>query len=590
MSRSPELQAPPATSGAPSTMGLPEQTLPFPSGGVPGTHPDSMYPTTTGLSGGIRSQAALAAKTQGQASHEAGPSDSTKRREPEASEDPEPRQPKKVRCSAACSRDYHGGVADRKLLHLLQLVRRARTGRSAVQDMLDRADDDSAARSTGPSYLTQDLGAGASAEQSATRHATESPALVEDEPMQSSLGETGTSTRRGKLSRRAGQKSALQAWLDGDVQPSSQASGTAGAAGATQSMSGSDSVRAGKTREERLRAIQEEDERRAAEEAERYEQRKKQEEAEQKKSGPIRRERGAQSTNVGKEAAGPSRKRGKSAAAGESDSGDSASDRPARKLGSRKEGSAAMSSTNKRSRARRTGDDSSSAEERGTRKKSRGPSPARESPKSKKEAVAQRKAAKEAETAERDRLLQVKTTKRKGADIDKALNDDFNALKIVKPVIKPMPRQEKHRLGWDEEDSDAERDRLIHADQEHLDRQSGDDEMDPDRWRQATQAMFVIKPLQVESRPRRGGSEPVDPKWAGRPNFKRFRVSLDITSVRTNPNSLTDWRFLQPKHGQAARASPAHRVQCALVLPEAVDFGLGKGELCGFASRCKGRY
>lgn len=402
-------------------------------------------------------------------------------------------------------------------------------------DLLEDREEDAAARSTAPRYLTQDLGGKSSSHLTSTRVATESPAVDDDDAMQSSAGTSSGKPRQGKLSRRAGQhKSVLQAWLDdddmapvGDAETGESGSGTSQGRAARQA----------KSKEERMREIREEDDRRAKQEAELHERRKQQEEAE-RKAGGGRRQR-ALGTAAGPDtgAVASRQKRAKPTGTDESGSDDARADQPAPKRNAKKDGAAPITTLNKRPREMsRAPDDSSSGSERaerGGRKKSRGP-PAAESPQTKKEAAAQRKAAKEHEAAERERLLQVKTSKRKGAELDKALNDDFNALKIVKPVIKPMPKPEKLRLAWEEEDSDVERDRLIQADQERFEHggSDNDDEMDPNRWRQATQAMFVIKPLYLEPRARRGGEDraPVDPQWSGTTNFKRFRVSSSSRS------------------------------------------------------------
>ncbi|GAA5933877.1 uncharacterized protein JCM15063_000498 [Sporobolomyces koalae] len=173
-------------------------------------------------------------------------------------------------------------------------------------------------------------------------------------------------------------------------------------------------------------------------------------------------------------------------------------------------------------------------------------------PKNKKEAAALKKAEKAAAEKEQARLLQMKVSKRKGAEIDQALNEDFNALKIVKPVLKAMPERQRKKMSWNEEDSDVERERLIREDQEH-----DDDEMDPTKWRTVTQAMFNVRELEIEPREpalRRNDIE-LPAQWAGRANFKRFR----------------------PKSSTVPRAPLAARPQIELAIPDAVDFGLGEG-------------
>ncbi|GAA5976317.1 hypothetical protein JCM10908_005456 [Rhodotorula pacifica] len=546
-SRSSDLRRAPSSAAPQSSAGLIDPTPPFPTGGVPGTHPDSVIPTASMLNGLGTARGGRATETQrsrtgdltqGQASGEAGPSQPA----PKATT-----QPQAAPATAAPKK----------------LVRRARTGRTAVLDLLDDPDDEAEARSAAPRYLTQDLGAVAGTQSaqsmSRRRRQTESPAAPDAEEADSGAGSSTAPSRTGRLSRRAGQKSAVQAFFDDDGDAGMAGEGS----GSGTSQSGpADRHRTSKTKEERMREIREEDERRAKEEADRYKRRKVEEEKEaQASKGGRNRQRGAAPTV----AAATGNKRDKSAALSgddDNDSDDGAVRQPSRKLASKKGGDAPLSTTNKRTREMsRAAEASSSSDEggRGARKKSTGPV-GTDSPKSKKEAAAQKKAAKEAAELDRKRLLQVKTSKRKGAEIDKELNDDFNALKIVKPVMKSMPPVEKHRMAWDEEDSDAERDRLIRADQEraeHGPSDNDDDEMDPNRWRQATQAMFVVRPMQIEPKARRDENDPPrdDPRWAGKANFKRFR----------------------PKNGGAARAPAESRPQIKLVLPDAVDYGLGEG-------------
>lgn len=431
-------------------------------------------------------------------------------------------------------------------VHGCQLVRRARTGRTAVLDLLDDPAEEAESRSVAPRYLTQDFGDAGSQSGGSTStpfRATVSPAPPDGADANNARAGTSAGlSRAGRLNRRAGQKSAVQAFIDDDDGDARMAN-DGGGSGTSQSQSG-DRRRATKSKEERLREIREEDERRAKEEGERYQQRKEQEAnaAQTSKSGRSR-QRGAAPM-----AAAAGKKRDKSAAlSDDGNNDDGAQGLPRRKLDSRKDGDAPVSTTNKRSRDMlRAAEDSSTSDEDVTnaRKKSRGPA-GTESPKSKKQAAAQKKAAKEAEALDRKRLLQVKTSKRKGAELDKELNDDFNALKIVKPVMKAMPPVDKHRMAWDEEDSDAERDRLIRADQEraqHGASDADDNEMDPSRWRQATQAMFVVRPLPIEPKHRRDENEPPrdDPRWAGKANFKRFRVSHDHSPMCRRTASSID--------------------------------------------------
>lgn len=133
-------------------------------------------------------------------------------------------------------------------------------------------------------------------------------------------------------------------------------------------------------------------------------------------------------------------------------------------------------------------------------------------------------------------LLQMKVSKRKGADeLDQALNEDFNALKIVKPVLRAMPGQAKKKMTWNEDDSDVERDRLIRQDQqERNDNDNDEEEMDPTKWRTVSQAMFNVKEFEVERKektPARRNDLELPDKWAGRANYKRFRVRVSLSHM-----------------------------------------------------------
>ena len=110
--------------------------------------------------------------------------------------------------------------------------------------------------------------------------------------------------------------------------------------------------------------------------------------------------------------------------------------------------------------------------------------------------------------------------KRKGAALDQAFNDDFNALKIVRPTLQPMKAQKGRRLGWNEKDKDEELERLIRQDMER--------EENPEEWggQAKEQGMFVVELISMvrKNRPAPQESE-LDGRYAGMPNFKKFRVS-----------------------------------------------------------------
>ncbi|SCV67842.1 BQ2448_5453 [Microbotryum intermedium] len=128
----------------------------------------------------------------------------------------------------------------------------------------------------------------------------------------------------------------------------------------------------------------------------------------------------------------------------------------------------------------------------------------------------------EAEVEQAPVLLQVKAKRGKGkaALMEQALNDDFNRLKIVKPDFKRMIAPERHRMTWDEVDTNEERMRLIREDHEEMEEQDGDD---PNHWAGKSDGMFVIKkvhfPRPQKPKPRYEDSG----QWAGRANFKAFK-------------------------------------------------------------------
>ncbi|KAL8286856.1 hypothetical protein RQP46_003862 [Phenoliferia psychrophenolica] len=135
-----------------------------------------------------------------------------------------------------------------------------------------------------------------------------------------------------------------------------------------------------------------------------------------------------------------------------------------------------------------------------------------------KKGAAAKKADKDKDKAADDGLLRVKTTKRKGAEADQGFNDDFNALKIVRPTLQPMKAQKGRRLGWNEHDADEELERLIREDQER--------EQNPEEWggQAKEQGMFVVELVSMvrKNRPQPKEADP-DGKYAGRANFKKFR-------------------------------------------------------------------
>ncbi|GAA5887291.1 hypothetical protein JCM6882_002478 [Rhodosporidiobolus microsporus] len=483
-----------------------QATPPFPTGGVPGTHPESGQPPPAASMDVEGGPAAGEGSASANASQEGGES--------------APSQPRKLK-------------------------RRARTGRDVFEDMFEDIGSSAAVGGAGSSRapLTQEeVGSSGVAGPSSARMDAE-PATPANPP-----APTGRTTT---LKRRAGKKDIFAAMF-GEDSPEKSGGGDDDSASAQTQAGQDDWKRKGKTRQERMQAIEEEDRRLA------------QEEAEQTQAAGAGKKGKGRALDVvdedeeeegGAGAAARRKKRDKSAAIG---SGDSDEDRqPARKRATKKEGAAPVSTTSKRTRgqSREPTAGASSEEDESARPAARKKAKAAtDEPKSKKEAE------KEAKEQENAKLLQIKTSKRKGAEVDQAFSEDFNALKIVKPRLKAMPRVEKHRMDWDDNDSDVERhERLIREDQQRLAAAADEDDedMDPDHWRRPTQAMFVVRTMEVErkERPAPRSDIELDEKWAGKPNFKKFR----------------------PKNAKGPRQPLAQRPQIQLVVPDAVDFGLGEG-------------
>lgn len=135
-----------------------------------------------------------------------------------------------------------------------------------------------------------------------------------------------------------------------------------------------------------------------------------------------------------------------------------------------------------------------------------------------------KKGAKEQEVVEKEdaRILQLKPTKRRGegAAVDQALNEEFNALKLVRPALKPMTTTKRIRVGWDDEDPDEERQRLIRADEEAQEH--------PNEWagkrRDHSFFMVTFLPMARVDRKEPRADVELEERYAGRPNFKRFLV------------------------------------------------------------------
>lgn len=178
-----------------------------------------------------------------------------------------------------------------------------------------------------------------------------------------------------------------------------------------------------------------------------------------------------------------------------------------------------------------------------TKKKSTTPAPststaAAAKPGTKKAEQAAKKQAKEKQAELEANLLIVKpkrSTKAATAAVDQAFADDFNALKIVRPKLVAMKQVEKHRMGWDELDPDEEMNRLIREEEEWRD--------DPEKWEGKATQMFVVRDLQLErkERGRENSALELPEQWRGRPNFKKFKVSL---LLRRSLKSVADLSLL----------------------------------------------
>ena len=131
------------------------------------------------------------------------------------------------------------------------------------------------------------------------------------------------------------------------------------------------------------------------------------------------------------------------------------------------------------------------------------------------------------EAAERAKFLQIDHGKRKINDTDKQFNQEFNKvsrlylasllsvlkisrvqLKIVKPVLTQPAKIVREKEKW----------RGIE--------QTGEDEEDNDDWGVGGGAsFFVIKTLSASDfkKPEARTDLEADPKWAGKPDYKKFR-------------------------------------------------------------------
>ncbi|GAA5906396.1 uncharacterized protein JCM6883_005538, partial [Sporobolomyces salmoneus] len=502
-------QARPTPTAAPSTF---DQTPPFPTGGVGATHPESEYPnpsaSASGSGGGGASGSAsglLGVRTQ--ATQER---DETTEAEPTATQAPK------------------------------RLTRRAKT--KNPEDMFgtmlndDNDDQDRRGASSSSSRMTTRRGQSVEAEGSRSGSASmdleSAPSSFAAPP--SAQGPAPSSSKPTLLKRRAKNATAAAPPLFYDFDSPQRSLDQGGATQGGSDNRHQEMVRESVPREERLKRLMEEDEREMAREQTQTQA------------------RGGAAAATGAEV-GSSKGKGKGK---EREKRERSQSREVEERANKKKKEQQVAEADKRSRSASDEEGAAASPPPTKRAKKVVVSTQTAPPKNKKETTALKKAEKEAAEKAQAKLLQMKVSKRKGAEADQAFNEDFNALKIVRPVLKSMPAREKKKIGWNEDDSDVERDRLIREDQEHAE-DEGEDEMDPTKWRTVTQAMFNVRELEFEQKeraPRRNDIE-LPEKWAGRANFKRFR----------------------PKNSKEPRLPLADRPQIDLAIPDAVDFGLGEG-------------
>ena len=163
---------------------------------------------------------------------------------------------------------------------------------------------------------------------------------------------------------------------------------------------------------------------------------------------------------------------------------------------------------------------------------------------------------KAAET-QRARYLQVDTGKRRVNPAEAGFNEEFNRLKIKKPVAA-----ESKRMGWNERDVFQE---------EMNERVGGDGDDDDDGrgdWKPDDNATFFqVKFVQMCRQPsaaraaKNAAPRAIDPKYAGMPNFKAFRPK---NSVQANGGAA------------AARQQRSQRADVPLVVHEPMGYGLSE--------------
>lgn len=120
-------------------------------------------------------------------------------------------------------------------------------------------------------------------------------------------------------------------------------------------------------------------------------------------------------------------------------------------------------------------------------------------------------------------VLQVVMKKGKLNAKDKDTNDEFNKLKLVtKPSTVAKHYKPRDKLGWNDVDGLEE--------QLRLQREAEEKAEHPEKWTQEAKqkSFFVIEYLDMVRKDRIPPRSDIvlEEKYVGRPNFKRFRVSL----------------------------------------------------------------
>lgn len=107
------------------------------------------------------------------------------------------------------------------------------------------------------------------------------------------------------------------------------------------------------------------------------------------------------------------------------------------------------------------------------------------------------------------KFLAIKTGRKKVTESEREFNDEFNRLRLAKPELLKPPKVEAHKIKWNERDLNEEERK----------------EMDDWTKLESGQSCFVVRFVNFERKAKRPPvvDQSADPRWAGMPNFKRFR-------------------------------------------------------------------